>query len=170
MSITKPPIREKDRLGRERAFKAARIAIEQNLSVPRAASMISNDPKDIPPRTSVQEALNILMFATPEEIAKVESGEIGMSSFRRELMKRVTPEMRVEKGRAGLKTMRPIITADDRQLWESFKSALDALGSMPAPADMVRVVKSHRVRTEVTNQRILPIHAWLEDFLNAWTE
>lgn len=151
--------------GRKRAFKAARMAIEEKLSQEEAAIRCGSK------RTSVQEAMMILMMATEEEIAAVDADKIAMGPLTDAIRARTTPEERRDAFR---KPTRSPIQKDlrefDAEVWGRMKQALEILTSMPAAADVVGIVRKNVNRTDHVTRKVLPAHIWLEEFVNAWTE
>jgi hypothetical protein len=150
---------------RTRAFTAARLAITENITLYEAAERSGAK------QPTVQEAITVLRWGTAEEITDAETGKVSMRDICDSIRKRTTPEER----RGGLRkaVKQPKVRGDrevDVEVFSRLKAALEALTSMPVPADVVAIMKKHRMRVETVNNKILPAHTWLEEFISAWTE
>lgn len=158
-------VREGERLGRQRAFAGARLALADNISMDAAAERVGSK------RSSVQEAMMILRLGTPEEITAVELNNAPMGKLTDAIYARTTPEERRATAR------KPVYHQDvtegrgfDAEVWAKVREALDALTSLPMATDVVAIVRKNPQRNEMVSRKLLPAHTWLEDFINAYTE
>lgn len=85
--------REREIRGRTKAFEGARLAQAENISMEAAAVRVGSK------RSSVQEAMMILLLGTPEEIEGVEHGNMPMGLTTDAIRDRTTPEERKAKYR-----------------------------------------------------------------------
>ena len=156
--------RENNQLGREKAFRAARLAIGDKISMSAAAEREGSN------RSSVQEAHTILTLGTDDEIAAVENGTASMGPTTRAIRARTTAEERKTLARAPV--FGPSVMANrefDAEIWGMLRAALDALTALPVPEDVSAIVKKNAMRTEYVSRKVLTAHTWLEEFVNAWT-
>lgn len=161
---SKVPMRPRDRAGREKAFRGARLAMAENISMDEAAKRCGSK------RSTVQEAMTILRLGTPEEISSVENHEVGLGPMVDRIIARTTPEER--KAVARPPTFGPSVQANrefDADVWGKLREAIDALTSLPVPADVMTIVKKNAMRTEHVSRKVLTAQTWLEEFVNAWT-
>jgi hypothetical protein len=153
------------KLARENAFRGARLAIADHISMTEAAERIGSK------RSSVQEAYTILMLGTPEEIAASESGLVGIGPTVQSIRNRTSPEARQAVAR---RPVRGVYSNQKRefeaQVWARLKDGIDALTSMPTPQDVIDIVKKSPQRLEYLSRKALTAHTWLEEFVNAWTK
>ncbi len=159
------PVREHETTGRANAFRGARLAIEENISMAEAAKRCGSI------RSSVQEASMILRHGTSEEIAAVETGAASMRVTRDNIIARTSPEIR--KAAARKPTFGPEVQEGrefDAEVWRKVREALDAITSLPTATDVITIVKKNVMRTEHVSRKLLTAHTWLEEFINAWTE
>lgn len=157
--------RPKDVTARENAFRAARLAMSDNLSMSEAAKRCGSK------QSSVQEAMTILRLSTPEEIADVETNKVALGPMVDRIMARTTPEER--KAVARPPTFSHSVQANrelDAEVWGKLREGLEAITSLPAPADVITIVKKNVMRGEYVDRKILNAHIWLEEFTNAWTK
>jgi hypothetical protein len=165
MSRTKEQTREKESQARARAFAAARLAIAENISQAEAAKRKGSA------RGSVQEAMSILQLGTAEEIAAAEHGNKAMSPLARAIRKRTAPE---ERKAATHKPDTSPAELEAREfealVWSKLRTALEALNSLPSPADVAAIVKKNSMRVDRVGRTALVAHTWLEDFVNAYTK
>lgn len=151
--------------GRRRAFKAARLAIEEDISQEEAADRCGST------RSSVQEAMMILLMGTEAEIAAIDANQIAMGPLADTIRARTTPEERKASFRKPTKS--PVVQdmrEFDAEVWGRMKQALEILTGMPAAADVVGIVRKNVNRTDHVTRKVLPAHTWLEEFVNAWTQ
>jgi len=147
---------------RERAFRAARLAIAEQISMREAAEREGSK------RSSVQEAYTILMHGTEPEITSVETGVAAIGSVAEAVRSRIPPGGR----KARTPTFGPVVQANrefDAEVWGKLREALDLLTSLPVPTDVMTVVKKNAMRTEHVSRKVLTAQTWLEEFVNAWT-
>ena len=156
--------REWEIRGRAKAFEAARLAQAENISMESAAARVGSK------RSSVQEAMMILLLGTPEEIEAVEHGNVAMGITTDAIRARTAPEERKAKYR------KPAYAPEvwegrefDAQVWRTLRAALEGLTGMPAPADAVAIVRKNQMRTDFVGRKAAEAHAWLEEFINAYT-
>jgi hypothetical protein len=122
-------------------------------------------------RSSVQEAMTVMRHGTPEEIANVETHKMALGPMVDIIIARTTPEER--KAVARPPTFDPAVQANrefDAEVWGKLREGLEALTSLPVPADVVTIVKKNVMRAEHVDRKILTAHTWLEEFINAWTK
>lgn len=163
--MTAKTVRTRYNAGRRRAFEAARLAIAEDIAQEAAAERCGSK------RSSVQEAMMILLFGTEEEVAAVEANTMGMGPLADAIRARTTPE---ERKAAYRRPKRSPIQRDmrefDSEVWGRMKQALEILTGMPAAADVVGIVRKNVQRTDHVTRKVLPAHTWLEEFVNAWTQ
>lgn len=155
---------DRDRAARDNAFRGARLAMAENISMNEAAAKCDSK------RSSVQEAMMVLKLGTPEEIADVEKHRAGLGQMVDRIMARTSPEQR--KAAARPPVFGPEVQAGrefDAEMWGRLRDALDALTALPAPTDVVTIVKKNVMRTELVSRKALTAQTWLEEFVNAWT-
>jgi len=147
------------------AIRAARLAVAEHISMQEASEREGSK------RSSTQEAYIVLTLGTPEEIAAVETGRTTLGPTAKVILARTPPEVRAAAIR---KPVLPQRELEGRALeaaeWAKLKMALDALTSLPAPSDVMTIVKRNPQRAEYVSRKVLTAHTWLEEFVNAWTK
>lgn len=125
-------------------------------------------------RASVQNAKKVLAEGTPEEIAAVERGEVGVKTVADQIRKRIDPEERKRRRDAGMsqtgknpeRIQRQQINAE---IWGRVRDAVTHLTSLPLPADVVAIVRAHD-KTGLIDQRLSRAMDWLKEFDNEWSD
>jgi hypothetical protein len=113
----------------------------------------------------------VLTHGTPEEIASLEAELVSLRDVYDVVLKR-TPRDVLKQGR------KPMIRGDEAkdqtrvesQVWSKLTDALDNIVAMPAPADVVRIVKKNGVRTSQVDKRLMGAFSWITEFADAWTK
>jgi hypothetical protein len=145
------------------SFRAARLAIAEQLSMEEAARREGSK------RTSVTDAHLILKYGTEQEIASVEAGISPLGAVASAVRLRVPKEDRPSRP-----PQLPHHVNENReydaQLWGKLRDALDTLTSLPIPEDMMKIIRKNAMRTEHVGRKVLTAHTWLEEFVNAWTK
>ncbi len=147
---------------RQKAFRAARLAIAEQISMREAAEREGSK------RSSVQSAYTILMHGTEREIASVEAGIAPIEQMAQDIRDRIPRSER----KARTPTFGRVVQANrefDAQVWGKLREAIDALTSLPVPEDVIKIIKKNAMRQEHVSRKVLTAQTWLEDFVNAWT-
>lgn len=146
------------------AFVAASVSLEQKIPATVLARQMNLD------RSAVSFARLILQFGTAEEMVAVQSGKLGIRVVADKVRSRMTPEQRIS-----WQTQTPVFTDERRQdhkddgaLWQKLRPAIMGLIELPAPKDMVAVVKRNNIRETNVNQNLATAFKWMEEFVNEW--
>lgn len=164
----------------QRAMIAARIAnIEvgqvggghgrtgTEISVPDAARLLNVH------HTTVTSARKVLREGTPEEIAKVSSGELAASTIAKQIRKDSSPVRRAKRQTESLATTGRNPERIQRQqlnaeIWGRIRDALIHLTSLPLVTDVVAIARAHD-KTGLVDQRVEPAMKWLKEFADVWS-
>lgn len=148
-----------------KSIEAARYAREEKVTRDVAAAKfgVSVD--------TISRGDLVLTHGTPEEIAAVESEAAPLRDVYNAVLRR-TPREVLKQGR------KPMVRGDEAkdqikveaQVWSKLTDALDNILEMPAPADVVRIVKKNGVRTNQVDKRLMSAFSWITEFADAWTK
>jgi hypothetical protein len=155
----------KDVEGRVAAFRAARLAIQDSLSLPDASKRCCANLR------GASEAHLILKHATPEQIAKAEAGELSLQGLATTIRSIVPPEVRKanrKQLRQGEDTMS--IARTEAAIWNGLRGALEAISSMPQPTDVISIVRKNAMRGEAVNRNLMTAFTWITEFSDEWTK
>jgi len=164
----------------QRALAAARLANmpggrpkktigKPTVSKHRAAELMNVNS------SSVSDARRVLAEATPDEVALVEAGRQAVTTLAADIRAGLTPEEREEKRQAP-KTRKN--TADSHavrienarrkaHVWGTVRDAINALASLPLPADVAPIARSHD-RGGLVDEKLNRAREWLEEFAHVW--
>ncbi len=157
--MTKHGVREKEVAGRKAAFAGARLMISDNISQEVAAKRVGSF------RTSVSNAMLILIHGTGEEIKGVESGAMALDPTADAIRARTSPEERKAKRRAPTQTHALVQSRQiDAEIWGGLRNALDAITGLPSPKDTAAIVRKNAMRIEHVNRKLLVALAWIQEF------
>lgn len=163
MSSKQVRVRAYEKVGREKAFAAARLAIKDSLSLVEAAKRCDSN------RCSTGEAFLILKHGTEQEIADVENNTAALGSTVRDIRTRVAAADRTRK--PGLKNDEQLHgLALNASIWAKLRDALDGINGLPQPKDVIAIVRRHRVREEMLNKKLIAAYGWITEFSDAWTK
>jgi len=156
----------------QRMLIAGRVAnIEQGATKTIRAAGISiaqaADAVDIT-RGAANYARMFLRRATAEEIELVVMGRLSIYHRAREIG-RSASTLPPKSGLSEARTANYERVRRESSIWNQFKAALYALSSLPAVADVVRIVENKATTRAVVDSQLLPAHNWLAGFADKWT-
>jgi len=122
-------------------------------SVKQTATLLKVSPR------SVSQAKRVLRDADATDVARIEKGERTVDSVVKRLPKTKPSTMKEAKRRDTLQM--------NAKLWRSFKFAIEALCSLPAPADVMRVVRGFD-KGGLVERKLDQSYNWLKGFEHEW--
>lgn len=138
------------------------------ITVPEAAAMLNVS------RDTVFHAKTVLKEGTPEEIAAVKRGEAAASTVAKQIRQNHPKEKRrasreVPLAARGNNPERIQARQMRALIWGQFRGALDALTSLPSPADVLVVIAENDRSGNYVDARLSRALNWLKDFSNEWS-
>ena len=117
---------------------------------------------------TVQEALMVLRLGTAEQIEAARSGSVAMRPIVDVLRQQAKGDSTPVRPQAFSKDTEERRGAEAR-VWQHLSVALEELTSLPNPADVVAIVRKHRMRVDATNRKLIDALNWITEFSDAWT-
>lgn len=147
-----------------RGLDAARYALDNKVTTEAACAKYGSN------RAMVSECILIHQHATPEEIAEIRAGKMGVRPIARNIRQRMTPEQRREKRKTQTFSEESLEAKKiEAAMWQPFRKALDTILGLPLPKDFVTVIKRSGSRAKTIDEKLLPVFSWLSEFSDAWT-
>ena len=122
-------------------------------------------------RSSVTQGRTVLEFGTPQDIADVRNGKIGVRTLADRIRKNLPPETKEELRKRVGKTLTAnhlVALATDKLLWAKLGPALRTLSELPHPKELISVVKGNNGRKKIINMYLRNATNWIEEFTNEW--
>lgn len=157
------PTPEKHREVRIRAFRAARLAITDGLSIVDAAK------REDCARHSVGQAIAVLRFCTAQQIADAESGAVPLADLMEAIRTSTSKASRQRKPAARSQDAREQM-ATESAISLQLMDSLEAISGLPRPADVIAFIRKHHKRTEAVNKHLIAAFGWITEFSDEWTK
>ena len=150
---------------RLRNLAAARVAINEGLGYRDAIERAGGGSLH-----RVGEAYLVLKHGTPEEIAILETGGNKTEKIARAIRQRIPREERRTRVKEGRAPVNQTKREQDAAIWDTLKTALGAITSLPQPIDVVDAVRRNAMRATHVDSKLLTAHQWMTEFSDAWTK
>jgi len=156
-------IRPGDVRAREKAFAAARYALDNNANREDAAAKFETNG------TSVSEAILAIKHATPDELKALEANSIGLKELTRLIRKRTPRASRERKNIVRTDQQNEAIKFDSK-VWAELKTALEVFAGMPRPADVATICRRNTQRKDTVDRHLMTAFGWITEFSDEWTK
>lgn len=148
-------------VARAKAIEAAELSLNSQVRVVDAAAQLGVE------RHIVTAVRMILDHGTPEEIEELRTGSRGLTNMVTAIRKRAGRLPRIRR------SVWSNDTHDKRAfrnaLWKNLSTALEAIVSMPHPAEVAEIIKTHPARRQCVDAKLLQSLSWLTEFSDVWT-
>lgn len=125
-------------------------------------------------RKLVGDVFIALTRGTPEEIAKLESGELGLGGpgGLLQIIHNRTPDEVRRKSRKKPKYQPEVRQqwGQEAAMWDKLRNGLIAICSLPRPEDVMAIAKKNNVRAKLVDEKLMAAFAWITEFSDAWTK
>lgn len=110
-------------------------------------------------RTTIQGAAALLRNGSELEIAQVGAGARGIHKLAR-IVNGKRPDGHARRAQRA---------RENSELWQHLRSGIEHIGSLPLPAEMVRIARNNKQTIRFIDERMQRTIKWLEDFSDAWS-
>lgn len=118
---------------------------------------------------SVQRAVKIRDFGTPEQITAVERGEASVTAMEQQVQP--VRKSKAQKEKPSDSHQRRVATMNmQADIWRRLREALDHLTSLPLPAEVAVIARFNDKKTKgaAVERKLTPAIEWLTEFSDAW--
>ncbi len=148
-----------------RIFRAARLCLADNVSNKDAARREGVSHKQ------VSDAVTVLKHGTPEQIAKGESGEMGLNPLINLIRSYIPADVRKAARKQNVRGQEAIeVFKTESAIFAKLRIALEAIASMPQPSDVVAVARKNNIRADTVNRFLMTSFSWITEFSDEWTK
>lgn len=147
-------------------LEASKRSVENKLPIMEVAKELGVS------RSAITHGRIILEFGTPDEIEAVRSGKMGVKPVTEIIRKRLSEDEknRLRQRNGPWTAKRRENNASDAEVWAMFSPTIRQLASLPDVKDMLRVVRSNRVREDTLKDYLETASDWLKEFMDEWNK
>lgn len=149
----------------KKAFEVAQRSLDDHIPVELLAEETGIN------KGSISLTRLLIMHGSADEIKRVKSGEIGLTTVGLALRARLPPETRkILRNRSTPWTAkRKAATRSDGELWTALYTATKQLAGLPNVKDMIRIVNGNS-RRKTSMGHAETASNWLKEFMDEWNK